>query len=224
LNNYFISKGIKSTRIPILLDIKEISIKKKINRDKIKLLYAGSPGKKDYLKEIIDGLALLEKELLLKIEIQLLGVNKDELIKICKVSEQTIEKLRDSLILRGRVSREEVKLQLKESDFTVLLRSPKLRYAKAGFPTKVVESLATSTPVICNITSDLGDYLINEINSLIVKDCSAEAFKNTIVKAIYLSNDEKMNLSINARNTAIHQFDYKKFEHQFQTFIEEDLK
>ncbi|MET0760137.1 MAG: glycosyltransferase [Flavobacterium sp.] len=219
LNNYFQSKGIQSTRIPIMLDMKEISFEKVIVPDKLRLLYAGSPGKKDYLKEIIEGLGRLQKEELEKVELQLLGVNKKQLTKVCLIPESSIEKCGNSLIARGRVSRDEVLKQLEKTDFTVLLRSSELRYAKAGFPTKVVESLATATPVICNITSDLGDYLINRENSLIVEACTAEAFVITLRKALALSFTEKQTLCYNARKTAEQEFDYRNFKKQFNTFL-----
>lgn len=219
LNNYFLSKGIQSTRIPVLLDMNEISFKKLISPDKLSLLYAGSPGKKDYLNEIIIGLAKLKKEELEKVELQLLGVTKKQLIEVCNVSESAIKKCGNSLIARGRVSRDEVLKQLENADFTVLLRSAELRYAKAGFPTKVVESLATATPVICNITSDLGDYLINKENSLIVEACTAEAFEITLQKALALSFEEKQMLCYNARKTAEREFDYRNFKNQFNAFL-----
>lgn len=219
LNNYFQSKGIQSTRIPVLLDMNEISFKKSISPNKLTLLYAGSPGKKDYLNEIIDGLSRLQKEELEKVELQLLGVNKKELMEVCKVSKNIIEKCGKSLIIKGRVSREEVLKQLEKTDFTVLLRSSVLKYAKAGFPTKVVESIATATPVICNITSDLGDYLINEENSLIVEACTSEAFEITLQKALALSFEEKQTLCYNARKTAEREFDYRIFKKQFNTFL-----
>lgn len=219
LNNYYQSKGIQSTRIPIMLDMNEISFEKVINSEKLKLLYAGSPGKKDYLREIIEGLGRLQKAELQKVELQLLGVDKKQLTNVCQVPEISIEKCGNSLIARGRVSRNEVMKQLEKTDFTVLLRSSVLRYAKAGFPTKVVESLATATPVICNLTSDLGDYLINGDNSLNVEDCTAEAFEITIRKALSLSFDEKQVMCFNARKTAEREFDIKIFKKQFNTFL-----
>lgn len=223
LHNYFISKGIRSTKIPIMLDMNEISFEKKIVPDKLCLVYAGSPGKKDYLKEIVEGLARLENDKLKDIELQLLGATKEQLKRVCKISDKTIEKLGNSLVARGRVSRDEVLNQLQRADFTVLLRSSELRYAKAGFPTKVVESLATGTPVICNITSDLGDYLIDSENSLIVETCSAEAFEIVLRKALALTFEEKQTLCENARKTAELKFDYKMFKEQFNKFLCEKL-
>ena len=141
------------------------------------------------------------------------------MVEVCLVSQSVIDKCGSSLIARGRVSRDDVLKQLQITDFTVLLRSTVLRYAKAGFPTKVVESLSTSTPVICNITSDLGDYLINEQNSLIVEACNSESFEITLRKALTLTYDEKQKMCYNARKTAEREFDFKVFKNQFNNFL-----
>ena len=61
--------------------------------------------------------------------------------------------------------------------FDVLLRYSDLRYTKAGFPTKVVESLASATPVITNITSDLEMYLKDGENSVISEGYTAKKWR-----------------------------------------------
>ncbi|MPT36129.1 MAG: glycosyltransferase family 1 protein [Flavobacterium sp.] len=132
-----------------------------------------------------------------------------------------MERCRKSLIIHGRVKRSVVLDYMKQANFTVLLRSTELRYAKAGFPTKVVESLATATPVMCNITSDLGDYLTDGENALLVKSCSEKEFKNTLEKALALSWEQRNELCLNARKTAEANFDYRNFITQFESFIKE---
>lgn len=219
LYNFFIKKGINSTIIPVIMDIDKIPHAKQLQNDKLHILYAGSPGKKDYLKEMIEGLALLRNEERKKIEFCLLGITKQELITKCLISKKTLDICGSSIIAKGRVSRNVVLDHLKYANFTVLLRSPILRYAKAGFPTKVVESLATATPVICNITSDLGEYLKDGNNSLIVDFCEAKSFASTLQKALKLSFRERNILSENARKTAKENFDYRNFEEQFKIFI-----
>lgn len=219
LQNYFQLKGINTLRIPIMMDMNEISHDKLLSADKLRLFYAGSPGKKDYLKEIILGLSQLRKDELEQVELQLLGITAEQLKEVCLVPEGCIEQCGASLIVRGRVSRDVVLEQLRTADFTVLLRSPNLRYAKAGFPTKVVESLATGTPVICNITSDLGNYLVDGQNCLIVSESSPQAFVNTLRRALMLTHQEKQNYCINARLTAEREFDYRKFKDEFSAFL-----
>jgi len=219
LENHFHAKGIRSTRIPIMLDMSEIKHDKIITNDKLCLMYAGSPGKKDYLKEIINGLSALSLENLNHVELHVFGVTIAQLINECGVSSKTVEICGKSLIAYGRVTRESVLQHLPKADFTVLLRPSELRYAMAGFPTKVVESLATGTPLICNLSSDLGDYLNDGENCLIVENCSSTSFRKVLEKALALSVEEKKVFSKNARETAEKHFDYNNYLEQFKVFL-----
>lgn len=219
LQNYFKAKGIKTIRIPIIMDMERIACEKKKQEGKLKILYAGSPGRKDYLNMIIEGMSLLLKEDLNNIEFNVLGITQQQLIQNCDVNENFLVKCGDNIMAHGRVTREEVLEYLKYTDFTVLLRDPDLRYSKAGFPTKVVESLATATPVICNLTSDLGEYLKNGDNCLIVNSCSATELAETLKRAIALSANEKRLLSYNARKTAEKNFDFRNYITEFSKFL-----
>ena len=222
LENHFTSRGIKTIRIPVIMNIKNIQSEKK-DRQNIKyFLYAGSPGKKDYLFEIIRGFSLLSKKILNNIKIIILGVDEKQLISSCGIEQNEVSYLGDSLKCLGRVSRQEVLDKLKEADFTVLLRSENQRYSKAGFPTKVVESLASATPIITNITSDLGLYLKDEVNSIIVKDCSAKSFADAIEHATSVSQTMQDILNNNARITAEENFDFRAYIDEFREFINKD--
>lgn len=219
LNEYFTNKGISSTRIPVIMDVKCIDHRKTVDKDKLTLVYAGSPGRKDYLKEITDGLIMLDDNDLMRIEFRIIGITKSELIEYCGVSSISLDKLGTQLKTLGRVSRKQVLHNLEEADFTVLLRSERLRYARAGFPTKVVESLATATPVICNITSDLGDYLSDGENALIVQDCSAASFYTAIRRALLLNSELKEKMYKNARKCAETYFDYRLYKDDLKELL-----
>jgi glycosyltransferase involved in cell wall biosynthesis len=219
LYNYFGSKGIQVLRIPIVIDINEVSYAKELSSNKLILIYAGSPGKKDYLDPIIEGILSLREDELDKLELHLFGITKKEISDNPIFLDYTKNNDCKSIIAHGRVSRKEVFSWLEKADFTVLLRSPTLRYAKAGFPTKVVESLATATPVICNITSDLGDFLIHNDNSLIIEGCNSKAFTKTLRIALALSIEEKKILSSNSRKTAEQNFDFRNYKEPFKAFL-----
>jgi glycosyltransferase involved in cell wall biosynthesis len=211
LNKYFINKGCATVQIPAIIDTKNMSYKKRTNLEKLTLIYAGTPGNKDFLKEIIEGVALLEKSAIEKIEFRIIGINSEQLIEKCAVPKKTIDKLGKCINVLGRIPREEVFKNLEEADFTVLMRSPTQRYAKAGFPTKVVESLASGTPIICNITSDLSDYIQNGENGIIVEKFSAEAFSEAVKRALNLTFAQRKSMYKNARVCAEQFFDYRNF-------------
>lgn len=222
LEAHFKSRGIKVVRIPVIMDISAMPCEKRTAEDKTVFLYAGSPGKKDYIAEIIKGFAMLPQELLTRAELQLLGISKEQLTTLCGVEESAIGQLGSTLVCLGRVPREEVLNRLAATDFTVLLRSEIQRYAKAGFPTKAVESLATATPVITNITSDLWMYLKDGYNSIIAEDCSPAAFSKALDKAISLSSEEKKLMYINARKTSEDYFDYRLYNQKISELLNKE--
>ena len=219
LEKHFKSRGINTVRIPVIMNVSEMPCEKRTAEDKTVFLYAGSPGKKDYLAEIIKGFSLLPQELLIRVELQLLGINKEQLATLCGVEESAVEYMGNSLVCLGRVPREEVMNRLSAADFTVLLRSETQRYAKAGFPTKAVESLSTATPIITNLTSDLGLYLKDGYNSIIVSDCLPIAFSKAVEKATTLTASEKKQMYSNARKTAEEHFDYKLYGKTLEKII-----
>ena len=223
LEKHFKSRGIDTVRIPVIMDIKSIPCKKNTQDKKTVFLYAGSPGKKDYLAEIVKGFSMLDKELLSGFELQLLGIEKNQLTELCGVEQSAAEYLGDSLVCLGRLPHREVIDRLSGADFTVLLRSERLRYAKAGFPTKVVESLATATPVITNLTSDLDKYLKDGYNSIIVRECSPEAFAEALKNALSLSVADKTQMYTNARKTAKEYFDYRVYADAITNFLDKEV-
>jgi glycosyltransferase involved in cell wall biosynthesis len=121
----------------------------------------------------------------------------------------------------GRIPREDVLRELSRSDFTVLIRSEEQRYAKAGFPTKFAESLATATPVISNATSDIADYLQDGVNGYLVSACSSEALTVALQKAICLTYEERVSMQQAARRTAEEYFDYARYKEPLKEFIEQ---
>lgn len=204
LHNYFTNKGIKSVRIPFVLEANRMIKPETILHEKLSFIYAGRPGNKDNYQMIIKAFSLLEANELNKIELYLIGISIEDikkseighLISKCPQMFNQIHAIKN-------IEHEEVALYYLKSDFSVLLRPPYERYAKAGFPTKVVESLFLGVPVISNLTSDLHMYLSEGINSLIVCDYSAESMCETIRKALVLSSSEIVDMKRSAYITAI---------------------
>jgi glycosyltransferase involved in cell wall biosynthesis len=219
LEKHFLERGIETVRIPVIMDIKSLGCDKRTREGKLTILYAGSPGKKDYLKEVIEGISLLDINLIKRIDFRLIGINKNQLVDFWGISQKVLDKLGDSLNTVGRVPRKDVLRNLEEADFTVLMRSENQRYAKAGFPTKVVESLASATPVICNITSDLGDYIRDGENGIIVEGCSAEAFSIAIKRALNIPYEQRKYMYDNARCSAEVFFDYRLYEETIRKLL-----
>ncbi len=209
LEKYFKNKGISTARIPVVMDVNQMAHDKMIDSQKMVFLYAGSPGKKDYLNLAIEGFAKTQSNVVY--EFRLIGVTKEQLVTLCGVDPVYIDKLGDKLCCMGRIPRSQVLNELSKADFTILMRSQEQRYAKAGFPTKFVESLATATPVIANSTSDLEMYLKNGENGYIVPDDSSDALSKVLSQALTLSYEERYKMQQSARVTAETHFDYRQY-------------
>ena len=205
LYDHFTKKGCTCVRIPIVISEEDLSAKKNLPEDKVVFTYAGQPGKKDYLHVMLDAFALLPDELLQRVVFNIVGCTKEQMIA-AGINEAVLKKLDKQLVVHGRVTHGEVLRILSATHFTLLMRSPVQRYAKAGFPTKVVESLSNSTPVICNLTSDLGEYLTDTADSFIATDCSADALKECLEKAIALPELQRQAMCEQAKLTAKKNF------------------
>lgn len=218
LENFFAQKGIDNVlRVPVIMDPDDYIPTERENNSKIKLVYAGSPAKKDYLVECIQGFLMLDSTEKEKFQFNILGVNK-EYIANCINREIPKE-----INVMGRVQRKEVVKQLAESDFSILLRPENERYTKAGFPTKSVEAMMNGCAMICNLTSDLGMYLVDGDNAVIVEQCSAEAVYKALHRVGKFPDEKIKLLKRNARKTAEENFNYRKYIPLIKQFIE-DMK
>ena len=221
--NYFADRRINTIRIPVIMDMKTITVEKKLSEDKIIIVYAGSPGRKDYLKEVVEGYSLLEKEERIKLQIRLIGIDKSQLCSHCGIDKNIIASVADGLVCFGRIPRTEVLENLQEANFTILIRPVLARYAQAGFPTKVVESLASGTPVISNLTSDLGMYLKDMENAVVVSGCSSEEVRDALKKVASTTFQERITMCRNARKSAEQNFDYRKYAESLSIFLKDSM-
>lgn len=206
LEKHFIGRGLNAIRIPVVLDVVASTPKISRKSDKIQIIYAGSPASKDYLKEIILGIEELSEEEKEKISLNIVGINKEQLSKLCNKLN-----FHNCIHIYGRVPRTQVLELLNNMDFSILLRPENERYAQAGFPTKAVEAMSNGVAMLCNITSDLGDYLIDQENSIIISNCSEKSVISAIRCVIELDNNTIIKLRTNARKTAEMYFDYRLY-------------
>lgn len=219
LTDYYSAKGISSMRIPMLCDCTAVSANKKLSEDKIQLFYAGNPAGKDLVGNVIQAISLLSKEDKEKVHFTIIGCSKEHLINHCGGSSDVIEETSDNVAIYGRIPRDQVLERMSTADFVVLARNAGLRYAKAGFPSKVVEALVNSTPLLCNISSDLADYLADGQNAVIATDHTPEAFAEAIHRAVMMTYEQRKALCCNAEKSAKHFFDYRNYIYSINEFV-----
>ena len=201
LQSYFQRKGIESVRIPVIMNIESNKVVNKDNNN-INIAYAGSPANKDNLKIIINTFNNYSKELDNKVLLHIIGISEKEAKKKYKIS-----KFSNCITFYGRITRNEVKNILKNMDYTILIRPSKERYTKAGFPTKVVESLSLGVPVITNYSSDLWMYLKNNYNSIIIQGNNPQDIIEYLYRIMNLDKKEMTKMKKNAYKTAKENFD-----------------
>lgn len=217
LEEHFLKRGIRTKRIPVIMDVQDTLVDITTESDIIKLIYAGSPAKKDYLKEIVIGVEELNDTERSHIQLNIFGATAEQISAITGLN-----KLSKSIIAHGRVPREKVTENLVKSDFSVLLRPEDERYAKAGFPTKSVEAMTHGIPMICNLTSDLGMYLVDMENAIIVNGHTANDFSEAVRRVILLNRNQIIELKKNARQTAEENFDYRQWIHTIKDLLDSE--
>lgn len=221
LKKHFDSIAKSVVRIPVIMDTASISFEteKKDTTEKLSFAYVGAPAKKDYLKEILEGFDLLEEEYKSLCQLHIIGITESQLINDCGVDKQTVSNLKNVLQVHGRLPHEEAIKWVRRADHTLLLRDAELRYAKAGFPTKIVESLSCGTPPVCNFSSDLEVYLKDGENAFISESHRPEDLKNALIRAVNCSIEQRNKMRKSARRTAEECFDYKNYIEIFRELL-----
>ena len=218
LSKKFKEKDCNAITIPFINDVKNINyidkpkLSERVLDDSLYVLYVGNPAHgKDSLAPIINAISSRNDN---KVVLMIAGSTVEQMIKNEKISRQSLLMSADRSVFLGKVDRSQIEYLYSVCDCSILIRNPELEYSKAGFPTKVSESLAHGVPVITNITSDLGSYL-DSSNSILVDNTDIKSINNAFDKALNMPT----NLREHAREIALEKLDIKSFERDIVDFI-----
>lgn len=210
---YYRNKGISTIRIPAVMVEEKVKQKKHKANSPLRVVYAGSPAKKDSLDKIVDAFDSFES---CGIKLSVYGVTLEQFNQ----ANKRTKKAYNNVDFMGRVSREEVLNALSTADFTTIFRDPDERFTKAGFPSKVAESMICGVPVIANYTSDLELYLRDLSNSVIVDDYSVEAYIETLNRIEKMNSESIAMMHEQAYMTATNCFNYSVYSEAISSFID----
>jgi glycosyltransferase involved in cell wall biosynthesis len=185
--------------------------------DLINLIYAGSHGfTKDQLGILIEALASIKKRSHCKFKLKVLGLTREEFIAIFFEEHNDLEKI-EFVNFMGRRSHLESLQELARSDFQIILRND-TRHTRAGFPTKLVESLSCGIPVITNPTSNIEDYIINGQNGFLLNTATNESLIETLEAALSQTREsiDQMKIFCKKQKT----FDFENYITVTKQFIE----
>lgn len=219
LDEHYRKKGCTTLIVPPLIDSLEFPIRpaNRGKKDFTVLSYAGSPGNKDHLNDVIESVLQMRGEGI-NISINIAGVNFKDIFTYEAIQKRGLKKSPDGINCFGRLNHADSIRLVMESDFSVFLRR-NARYANAGFPTKFVESLGVGTPVIANLTSDLKNYLDDGETGFVVADCSVEELKSSLTRAHFMPASSYGDMREKSRKAAERHFDFRRFSTGFANFI-----
>ena len=191
----------------------------KITPQVLSLAYAGTPGKKDLINNVIEAMLRLDPSGK-RVHLTLAGSLEEEILNLPALRGREVSELPDCIEVLGHIPHEKALELIGRADFLPLLRANQ-RYAQAGFPTKVVESLALGTPVICNLTSDLGEYIHDGVEGIVCADYSTDAFAAALERALALTPQQRTEMRKAAREQAERSFDYRVYADSLLSFLNE---
>lgn len=170
------SRKVNTVLIPPLVDSSDLKWKKDIRKkcEMTKFVYAGNPSnRKEKLDTVVEAIQrVAEKQ---QVQFDIVGLTEEEYRDMYLYTSR----IGNSIKFWGRMSHEDTLKIVKNADWTIVLRE-NTRLVKAGFPTKVVESISCQTPVIVNRFSNIMDYLdeknclvtsIDDLDKIICKAC-----------------------------------------------------
>lgn len=213
LKNFYSKLQVPTFFLPPLFSLERESVRR-IPFRPIRFVYAGSPGSKDILKPFIDSVIEYNSYSDVRVEFHIYGINHEELVAISGYPIDT----KEGVCAHGRVSHEEVIMAVSHSHFTVLLRHD-MRYAKAGYSTKVAESLSLGTPVICNNIGGTDVDIVNYETGLKIDNCSVDSIKTVIKTVSELTEDVYFNMRSACIDYSRNRYVAQKYSKSLFNFI-----
>ena len=162
---------------------------------------------------------LLKKKEIEKFRFTFIGLSRDEMLQL-GASETDLVNTDKYVTYLGRQPHEKVIEQYSQSDYSLLLKPEDKRLSKAGFPTKVSESWALSTPVIANLSGDLDKFMKDGKNGIVCDNDSPESFATALKKVLSIRKDDYEKMRKFSRKTAIDKLDKRVFSKIIKEFVE----
>jgi glycosyltransferase involved in cell wall biosynthesis/peptidoglycan/xylan/chitin deacetylase (PgdA/CDA1 family) len=224
LERYYRERGCSVLRVPPLVDLQKPWWKPipPLPREdsELHLLYAGAPTRKDLVPNALRAVIQLRAEKY-PIKVHLVGASRESLGFWLRQDPGFVDALGDAVVYHGRVSRIQAIELISMADFTMLLRKNK-RYAHAGFPTKLVESLSAGVPIITNVTSDIGEYVRDGREGILLDDFSPEAFAAGVRRIFQMPRSKWHEMRSDSRKRAEECFDYRGYVSKLKEFMEQE--
>lgn len=224
LVKYFSKKVNNVFLLPITIDTFSTPKHNTFNSNKTVFLYAGNPEhKRDLIVNLIKSFILLPTNYQNKVHLYICGISVRKLLEDEQLPLNIFHSSLKFTTYLGRISREELSNIYVDVDFSILLKDPKKLFSKAGFPTKMTESLAFGVPMVCNLSGDMNLYMKNQYNCFVCPTYKPADFRDSLIKAIDSSSDNRRILSLNSLET-VKKLDTKVFYNEFKEYFKNEIK
>lgn len=225
LDDYYTARECRTLRVPPLVDLQEPKWRLAPQRtasSELRLVYAGVPGKKDQLQSVLLAIRAIKREKV-PISLTLIGPSREILVNVCLSGDSSLlDELHDCVTAVGPLPHVAALRRVSEADFSVLLR-PDARYAKAGFPTKVVESLAASVPVVATSRGDIGLYVRDGVEGFLLSDNQPSTLAAMLRRIAAAPREQWRRMREDAHTRAEECFDYRRHVEPLRGFLDEAI-
>jgi glycosyltransferase involved in cell wall biosynthesis len=158
--------------IPVSVDLDRIVQSRAPFHHPVRMLYAGSFGDKDGIENLI---AAFEQVAATWPGMEFLMTGRGSPERMAAVQERIdLSPLADRIRYLGYLSDDEYFRVISDCDIPCVVRVPS-EFADRGFPFKLGEFLATGRPVVTALVSDVGLYLTDRVNAMLVQPGSVQA-------------------------------------------------
>ena len=223
LGAYFRGKGCHTIEVPPLIDLAEdkwhTTRAPSDSTQPLALIYAGTPGKKDLIGNVVRAVCALRRRGR-QVVLHCAGPTAGDIAAIDAGAGALVADNPDAFVFHGRVPQQSVPALLGKADFSVFVR-PRARYAQAGFPTKLVESLAASVPVITNDTGDIGRFVSDGCEGIVLADPSVQTVVDGIERLFAEGRQRWSGMGALAQGRAMRSFDYQAHSQRIREFTYE---
>ncbi len=219
LHGFYMKSGCNAIMVPPVFDTEELARsypRREAGSARRKRLfcYAGVPfdatgkkskgGLKDRIDRTVDIFADIWKTER-NFRFDVFGVTEQEYLSVFPEQRAKIQALNGCAIFHGRADNADVLRAIAGSDFTILQRDDTL-ITRAGFPTKVSESISLGIPVIADRTSNIDEFIEDGVNGFLldgVRDTQ------TMMHIMSLSDGDIEKMKENCMKNRI--FDYRLY-------------
>ena len=228
LQDYYAKCGKPTILIPPLFERNVGEDTATMPNEKIRLIYAGTPfgpnvvckkpkALKDRLDRAIEILYQIKTAGVDNFIFDVYGVTEEGYKTAFPRHVKYVDELKDKLVFHGRTEYSLVEEALRKADFTVLIRDEN-RETKAGFPSKVGESICSGVPVVISNVGDHARYIKNDHNGfLLARD--NETAVNELMGVFKLKREDIEKMKENCRQDT--QFIYQTYCDEMKKFLQD---